>query len=230
MEEADSFEQKTENDAEIVVIGITGNIGSGKSAVSRILREAGHTVYSSDETAKQLMNEDTELKAQITKNFGLVYAPDGMLDTAALARLVFGDAPEHHARLALLNRLVHPRVLEAHQQQIDEAERTGKSLVFVESALLYEVGLDDAFDYIIVVDAPEETRLQRAMQRDGVSAESIRARMHEQLPAQEKTKYADFVLDNSSTLDSLQNAIRSLLPVLEILPPRREDETAEELE
>ncbi len=218
------------DDAEIVVIGITGNIGSGKSSVAQFLRDAGHLVFSSDECAKRLMNEDSELKAQIRRNFGDVYSADDTLNTAALSAQVFGQSPEHHARLAMLNRMVHPRVLDEHQRQINEAAQNGRKLVFVESALLYEIGLDEAFDYILVVDAPEEVRLARAMARDGANADTIRARMHEQLPAQEKTKYADFVLDNSSSIDSLLNAIRSLLPVLEILPPRSDDETAEEVE
>ncbi len=229
-EQIDQSEQDHEVDDNLVVIGITGNIGSGKTAVAKFLREAGHRVYSSDETAKRLMNEDSELKTQIVRNFGQVYSPDGVLDTQALAHLVFGSSPEHHARLALLNRLVHPRVLDEHQRQLEAASAEGATLVFIESALLYEIGLDEAFDYIIVVDAPEEVRLARSVQRDGAKAEDIQARMHEQLSAQEKKKYADFVLDNASSLDALHAALRALLPVLEVLPPRSDDETAEEVE
>ncbi len=232
-------EQKTEMEdesssegSEIVVIGITGNMGSGKTTVSEWLKKAGHVVFSSDETAKSLMQNDAELRGLIVQNFGPDVYLDGVLDRQKLASMVFGASPEHHARLALLNRLVHPRVLEEHQRQIEECSNQGVQLVFIESALIYEVGLEDAFDYIVVVDASEDVRVKRVMQRSALTEAEVRSRMKEQMSAQEKVKNADFILDNSSTPEALNTALSALAPILVLLPPRSPDhhDPEEELE
>ena len=214
----------TESDR-IVVVGITGNIGSGKSAVAELIRGAGHTVFSSDETAQRLMRENADLKRELKRNFGDdIYSNDASIDRSKLAALVFGNSSEHHARLALLNRLVHPRVLDEHRLQIEKSAEQGAKLVFIESALLFEVGLEDAFDYIVVVSAPEDVRLQRAMLRSGDNQEKIENRMKEQLSSEEKVENADFVINNSSSLEMLAKTVASLLPILEVLPPRNNDE------
>lgn len=223
-----------EQERRIVVIGITGGIGSGKSAVADYIREAGYVVFSSDATAKRLINENAELRHEIKQLFGLeVFQVNGLIDEKALAAKVFGDTPSHTQALNALNTLVHPQVFEEHRRQIEECAEKGEKLVFLESALIYEAGIEDAFDYIIVVDAPEEVRIQRVMQRGNSSEEQVRRRMKQQISANEKKNWADFVIDNSSTPEKLREAVNFLLPIVATLPPSEpqeieEDDEAEE--
>ncbi|MFM8439237.1 MAG: dephospho-CoA kinase [Candidatus Kapaibacterium sp.] len=210
----------------IVVIGITGTIGSGKSTVAGWIREAGHTVFSSDATAASLMDSDPLLQEQLIATFGAgIFDEHRTVNRSALAALVFGATPEHHARLAMLNRIVHPRVLEEHERQIREAEAAGLSRVFIESALIYEAELEDAFDYIIVIDSTADACIARVRERSGLGDEDVRARMSEQMTSAEKAKHADFVIRNDSTLAALRDALMNLLPILAILPPRMEEDT-----
>ena len=168
----------TSADTPIVVIGITGAMGSGKSTIAAWLKEAGHVVFSSDETARMLMNSDPEMQKRLRDTFGnAIFDEQNRLDRSALSALVFGPTAEHHARLGMLNRIVHPAVLQRHEEQIRSAEAEGIERVFIESALLYEVGLEEAFDYVIVVDAAEDSRVRRVQERSGLSAADIRARM-----------------------------------------------------
>lgn len=219
----------TSADTPIVVIGITGAMGSGKSTIAAWLKEAGHVVFSSDETARMLMNSDPEMQKRLRDTFGnAIFDEQNRLDRSALSALVFGPTAEHHARLGMLNRIVHPAVLQRHEEQIRSAEAEGIERVFIESALLYEVGLEEAFDYVIVVDAAEDSRVRRVQERSGLSSADIRARMSEQMSSTEKAKRADFVLHNDSTIDALRDAFSSLLPILSILPPRTEDDNESE--
>lgn len=223
-------DQESASDATpLVVIGITGIIGSGKSTVAHWIREAGHTVASSDETATRLMNTDVHLQDQLRASFGgEIFDENNTLKRSALAALVFGETPDHHARLSLLNRLVHPRVLEEHEHQLRQAEAAGLSRMFIESALIYEAGLEDAFDYILAIDAPADACVARVRERSGLSEQQIRSRMSEQMSSAEKTRHADFVLHNDSTLAALRDAFMNLLPILAILPPRTAEDESDE--
>lgn len=214
----------------MVTIAITGNIGSGKSAVAHIIRDAGHIVVSSDDVAKRLTTEDAGVVQNIKQRFGDdAYNSDGSLNNYRIAEMVFGDSAEHHKRLLELNRIVHPKVLEDHERQIEQHRAQGKHRIFIESALIFEAELEDAFDYVVVVDAPEETRLKRLMQREAASEKAIRSRMKEQISSEQKCKLADFVVDNSSTPEALEKTIAALLPILEILPPRDFENDADEV-
>ena len=203
----------------MVVIGITGNIGSGKSLVAEIIREAGFVVSSSDEIAKRLMSENKEIIIALQKVFGDdIYDSEGKLDKAKLAEIVFGDTPEHDKHLKELNRIVHPHVLAEHERQIEEYSEKGTDRLFIESALIFEAQIEDAFDYIVVVDASEELRIKRIQERDGRSLVAIKQMMKSQISSEQKVKQADFVIDNSSTKDSLKQSVSVLLPILSILP------------
>jgi dephospho-CoA kinase len=146
-----------------------------------------------------------------------VLTTDG-LDRQRIAELVFGATANHKERLDALDRIVHPRVLERHIKLLDEYAERGLPLVAIESALLYEVGLEDGFDYVVVVDAPDDVRIQRVMMRSGLTEEQVRQRMADQFPMGEKRLMADFVLDNSGTLEELGRAANKLAAIIEILP------------
>lgn len=202
------------------VIGITGNIGAGKSLVTRYLRERGWKVYASDDTAKELMDSDPEIQQELVAAFGPDVVREGRVERAVLAARVFGADPQHHAALSTLNKIVHPRVLDRHVEILDAHAEAGDALVAIETALLFEVGLEDGFDYVIVVDADPELRIARVMERSGMTREQVEARMAEQMSPEEKRGLADFVIENNSTLEQLQSATNAIATIAELMPER----------
>ncbi len=188
-------------------IGVTGGIGSGKSAVCRMLDALGARVVYADAVAKRLMHEDPDLRAGIVEAFGAEsYDRAGALDRAHLAGRVFGDA----AALARLNALVHPRVRAEMLRLIDEARREQVPLLVYEAALIFETGADRLLDAVVVVDAPVETRIARTMARDGVTRPAVLARMQHQLPPDDLRRRADVVVENDGDLDALRAQVGAL--------------------
>jgi dephospho-CoA kinase len=200
------------------LIGITGGIGTGKSAVAGLLKARGWTVYASDETAKQIMASDPEVRKELTEAFGPDVLTEQGVNAPFLASLVFGPTEEHHARLARLNQIVHPRVLDAHMEAIEREHAAGTSIVAIESALLYEVDLEEGFDWVIVVDAPHDVCVARVMERSNTTAAEVERRMAEQLSMEEKRGLADFVIENGSTLADLERATTMVATIIEVFP------------
>lgn len=204
----------------MVVIGLTGSIGSGKSEVARILRQEGVPVLSSDTIAHTIVDEDPDVRSLLRQRFGeKVVPPDAPIDRHALAQILFGPTEQHDEDRRYVERLVHPRVLEQIARHLDELEQQQVPLAVVESALIYEAGIEDLFDYIIVVTAPEALRRARVRSRGG-SDEDFANRQHAQLPEEELRARADFVIENAGTLDELQQATQTLRGILQHLPPR----------
>lgn len=185
-------------------VGITGGIGSGKSTVCRIFEAMGIPVFYADAWAKHLLNFDPELRAGVTAIFGLeAYTPAGEYDRPAVAKMAFGQ-PE---KLAALNALVHPAVeaesLGWHRRQAE----SGIPYTLKEAALMVESGSHRHLDFLIVVTAPEPLRIQRVVQRDGLTEEQVRARIRNQLPESEKVALADFLVQNDGTRHLIPQAI-----------------------
>lgn len=151
-------------------VGITGGIGSGKSTLCRLFQARGVAVYDTDAAAKRLMVEQPALREAIQAHFGAASYCAGELNRPYLAQRVFAD-PEQRA---LLNSLVHPAVIADFEQWAEE--QTGE-YVILESAILFEAGLDKQVDRTVAVLAPERLRIERTMQRDGASEEQVRSRM-----------------------------------------------------
>ena len=188
-------------------LGITGGIGSGKTAACDRLAELGARVVYADLVARRLMEHDEVLRADLAAAFGdETYGADGHLDRKALAAAVFGDAE----KVKRLNGIVHPRVREAFFQEKAEAEKVGAPLFVYEAALLFESGADQHLDAVAVVDAPLETRIARAMQRDGASREAVLARMKHQLDPDAARARADVLIDNGGTLADLHQQVDAL--------------------
>ncbi len=183
-------------------IGVTGGIGSGKSTVCRLFAARGIAVYDTDAAAKRLMAEDAALRRAIEARFGEESYQEGALNRQWLARQVFGD----EAALQALNRLVHPAVIADFERWATEQQSV---YVVVESAILYEAGLDRAVDKVVAVLAPERLRIERAMQRDGATEEQIRSRMAAQLSDEELHRRADVALVNIFEED-LEAAVQEL--------------------
>ncbi|MBL4650615.1 MAG: dephospho-CoA kinase [Aureispira sp.] len=174
-------------------VGITGGVGSGKSTVCGVFEKFGVPVYYADDRAKWLMNHQEDLKQKLKENFGpAIYKEDGLLDRAYLAGIVFTDS----TKLEVLNSIVHPAVFEDGQQWQIEQEALGAVYSLKEAALLFETGSYQHLDRIIVVTAPEETRIKRVMERDDMTAEEVRARINKQMPQEEKEKRANHIITN----------------------------------
>lgn len=188
----------------VFVLGVTGGMGSGKSTVCRILRDQfGAHLFLADEVAKRLMMEDVSLREDVQKRFGRdVYAPDGTLQRATLAGRVFGDP----SAVRDLNALVHPRVFAAGQQFREDAACAGAPFVVHEAALLLQAGGAKRVDAVLVVDAPEEVRIQRAVLRDGSSEAAVRARLVHQWTSDQLRAHADYIIENVGSEADLRAA------------------------
>jgi dephospho-CoA kinase len=170
-------------------IGLTGGIGSGKSTAAQIFEVLGIPVYYADTEAKRLMNEDEELRTAISKLFGNEAYSNNMLDRKYISSIVFSDP----AKLHLLNAIVHPATKKDGEEWMQQQTT---SYAIHEAALIFEARVNERLDYVIGVSAPETLRIQRAMERDGVSREEILKRMSHQLDEEIKMGNCDFVLIN----------------------------------
>jgi dephospho-CoA kinase len=185
-------------------IGITGGIGSGKTSVCKIFETLGIPVYYADDRAKWLMTNNEDLKQEIIQIFGQeAYLDDGQLNRAHIGSIAFQNAD----KLKQLNAAVHPAVAKDgadwHYAQQDVP------YTLKEAALLYEAGSYKQMDKIIVVTAPEATRIERVIKRDQTTAEAVKARIDKQMPQEEKVQRADFVIHN----DGEQSLIHQVLSI-----------------
>ena len=170
-------------------VGITGGIGSGKSTVCRLFAQRGVAVYDSDTEAKRLMAESPELRAAVSARFGAEAYAGGALNRPYLAGKVFSDP----AALAELNALGHPAVLADFAAW---AERQEGSYVILESAILFDAGLEDSVDRTVAVLAPLELRLERTCRRDKCDPEAVRRRIAAQSDDDVLSEKADYTLVN----------------------------------
>lgn len=174
----------------MVKIGITGGIGSGKSVVATLLRLYGIPVYIADEESKRLTNSSPVIRRALVDLVGeAVYDADGKLDKPRLANFIFGQ-PEHLARV---NAIIHPEV---NRDFLDWSERQEKAFCAIESAILFESGFDRIVDLKLMVLAPLEIRLERAIARDHASREALERRIKSQMADEEKASRSDFVIHN----------------------------------
>lgn len=182
-------------------LGVTGGIGSGKTAACRLLEERGAEVFYADQEARRLMEQRADVRQDIERAFGAdSYYADGSLNAAHLSSVVFGD----EAQVERLNAIVHPRVFEAFRERKKTAEEAGVDLLVHEAALIFESGGDRHLDAVAVVDAPEDQRIARVMARDDTTEAAVRARMGHQLAPAELRRRADYVIDNGGSPEDLR--------------------------
>ncbi len=170
-------------------VGLTGGIGSGKTTVAAIFSLLGIPVYFADQVARQLMQHDEELKNEILQLFGNKAYSEGNLDRQYIASIVFNDV----VQLNKLNAIVHPATIRHAEQWMNEQTAP---YAIKEAALIFESGSQDQLDYVIGVYAPEHIRIHRAMKRDSVDREAIKARMAKQIDESMKMRLCDTVIYN----------------------------------
>ena len=188
-----------------VRVALTGGIGSGKSEVANILARRGAVVVDADQVARQIVEPGQPALAEIVEHFGSdILQPDGSLDRPGLAARVFGD----QEALAALNAITHPRIAERTRQLI-EAAPPGSVIVY-DMPLLVEQGLTRGWDLVVVVDAPDEVRMQRLVELRGLPPEDVRARMSAQATREVRNAAADLVIDNSGDRAALKEQVVAL--------------------
>lgn len=179
---------------EPIRLGITGGIGSGKSVVCHVLQLMGVPVYSSDDETKRLMVRDAVIRSGMISLLGPEVYQGEELNKPLVASYLFASAD--HA--ATINALIHPRVKEDFRRWV--GEHRGHRLVAIESAILLEAGFADEVDRVVVVTAPLETRIRRAMQRDAASRRQIEQRVQHQMADEERCNLAHHIIQNDDFL------------------------------
>jgi dephospho-CoA kinase len=193
----------------VLKVGLTGGIGSGKSTVAAIFEVIGIPVYYADAAAKRLMNENQTLKLQIIQLFGDEAYKNGQLDRAFIASRVFNDA----GKLEELNKIVHPITISDAEKWM--AEQKGHYAI-KEAAIIFESGSNSSLDKVIGVFAPEDTRVKRVMERDNVTAENVKKRMSNQMNEDAKMQLCDYVIYNDETRFLIPQVIAIHQQLLEI--------------
>jgi dephospho-CoA kinase len=186
----------------VLLVGLTGGIGSGKSTVSAMLAERGAEVVDADQIAREVVLPGQPSWHKIRDHFGPgVLRPDGSVDRTALAEIVFGD----QGKLGLLNEITHPPMFERIADRLERA-RDRDVIVVLDAALLIETGLAQRVDVLLVVDLPEEVQARR-LEAKGMPAEQAWARIASQLSREERLVHADLVIDNSGTVEELAERV-----------------------
>lgn len=183
----------------MLTVGLTGNIAAGKSAVARHWEGLGAFVVDADELARRVVEPGTPALAAIVEAWGPAVLSDGALDRAELRRIVFAD-PEARERL---EAIVHPAVAGLRADAFRQAAEAGHRLAVADIPLLFETGMVDDFDVVVLVDAPEETRLARLVSDRGLEPDEAQRMIAAQMPSALKRARADVVIENTGTLADL---------------------------
>jgi dephospho-CoA kinase len=190
--------------------GLTGNIGSGKSTVARLLAARGVPVVDADQIAREVVLPARPALREIAARWPSAISPDGTLDRKALAARVFADPKER----AELNQIVHPRIAEEVSARMGALAGAGHPVAVYEAALIVETGLHTGLDGLIVVTAPEQAQISRLQSRDAMNDAEVRSRMAAQLPIAEKLRHATVVIDNAGSEADLHAQVDRLLAAM----------------
>lgn len=196
----------------MLLVGLTGNIGSGKSTVAQLLSERGATIIDADVLARRAVEVGTPAYKAIVERWGTsILEPGGVIDRSALRRIVFSEPSE----LEQLNALVHPEVERMREALVEQARLRGDKLVVCDIPLLFETKRTDVFDRIVLVDAPRPVRLERLVRERGLRETEAMEMIVAQMPAELKRARADFIIDNDGTLAQLDARVAEVWGALE---------------
>lgn len=190
------------------VIGLTGSIGSGKSTVSSILRDLGAYIIDADMIAHEVVMPGTEGLELVCKEFGhKMLDESGMLDRRRLGDMVFSDAE----KLKRLNELLHPLIFKRIDEELHKLKQSSPvAITVLDAPLLIECNLQNKVDEVWLVIADDDIRLDRLMERNGLSYQQALKRMSSQMPQEEKLKYADIVIENNGEKEQLKQRVVQL--------------------
>lgn len=191
----------------MIVIGLTGGIGTGKSEVARILQALGAVIINADQLGHQAYTPHTEIWDEVVKAFGEgILQPSGEIDRKQLGAIVFADP----SQLARLNQIMHPRMARMVSAQIEKLREGGESAVVVEAAVLFEAGWDALVDEVWTTESPLDAVVDRLMARNGLDKAEVVKRIKSQMSSEERSARSQVVVDNSRDVATLENTVRSL--------------------
>lgn len=193
-------------------VGLTGGIATGKSTVSRMLRQRGAAIVDADRVAREVVEPGTEGAAGIRKRFGdPLFRPDGSLDRQRLGQIIFADSQARRD----LNRLLHPLIIRRMESETARLQRADPhSIIIWDTPLLIEENLTKYVECVVVVYIPAALQEKRLMERDGITAAEARSRIQAQMPIEEKKSFADVLIDNSGTLAETERQVDALWQTL----------------
>ena len=186
----------------MIIVGLTGGIGSGKTTVAQLFIELGIPVYIADTEAKRLMRTSKTIRRKLLVEFGEKAYIKNKLNRAFLANIVFNDKK----KLTAINKIVHPSVANSFKRWIN---KHNSAYVIQENAILFENNSADKFDFIITVSAPIQDKIERVMKRDNVTKEEVLARMNNQISDKEKMKKSNFIIENRD-LNQTKNEVTKI--------------------
>jgi dephospho-CoA kinase len=190
------------------VIGLTGNIACGKSVVASLLEDLGAKVIDADDIARKVVEPKEPAWNEIVDVFGkIILNPDNSINRKALGEIIFNDDQKRN----ILNDITHPKIIQKVRETVETYQNENVEVVIIEAALIVEKGgLKDLIEGLIVVTSDEESQIERLIKRNGLSKEEALSRINSQMPTQEKVLHADYVIDNSGTIDKTQYQVKSI--------------------
>ena len=191
----------------MLVIGLTGGIGTGKSEVANLLQSLGAEVINADQVGHEAYTPNSESWREVVNVFGEeILQPDGQIDRKRLGGIVFSN-PE---QLDKLNAIMHPRMARMVGDKIEVLRGRGVPAVVVEAAVLFEAGWDSLVDEVWTTDSPVEVVIERLQARNGMGEEEVRRRINSQMDRSERIERSDLVVDNSGDVTTLEKTVKTL--------------------
>ena len=191
----------------MLTIGLTGGIGSGKSAVADLLHQFGASIIDADRLGHEAYTPNSEAWRQVVAAFGEdILTTEGEIDRRKLGAIVFADPDQ----LARLNGIMHPLMARMVEQRKAQLKASGETVAVVEAAVLFEAGWDSLVDEVWTTNASNDAVVERLRQRNGLSEEEAKKRINSQMPAEERNARSHVVVDNSADLAALERAVSDL--------------------
>ena len=191
---------------DMLVIGLTGGIGTGKSLVSRMLQEHGATIIDADLVGHEAYTPHTETWQVVVDTFGDVLAEDGQIDRRKLGAIVFSDPKQ----LEKLNAIMHPRMYKMIEERIQGHQAGGAETIVVEAAILIEAKWTPLVDEVWVTTAPEDHVIDRIKGRNNMGEDAARARINSQMSSEERVRHANVSIANDGSMDQLRDTVDGL--------------------
>lgn len=191
-----------------LIVGITGGMGCGQTTLAKFLEEQGAKIIHADSIAHRIVDSDAEVRKALINAFGRnIYTRYGKLKRQLLGKIVFND----ESQLRLLNRIVHPPMVGHIIDEIEKARESGRyQIIGIDAALIFEANIEKMFDEIVVVVSKMSNRIERIKKRDDLPQKKIMERIRQQIPVDEKSKWADYIIQNDEDIISLKNKAKVL--------------------